>query len=134
MFFPLLTQEEKENCLSLLICAANCDGEFHMKERDLISGYSLLMGIEPKFTTNQSTNETIQYFSQKSDITKRAVFLETLGLIESDEVYQQEEGEFVNSMAESFGFDSEYIKNARDWIKEMLPLYIRGFNLVGVQT
>lgn len=132
MFFPLLNQEEKEHCLSLLIFAANCDNHYHSKEKNLIAGYSLLMGIAPSTPTNPNGEEIIQFFSQKLDIVKRAVFLETLGLIESDSIVHPEEDKLIKKIADSFGFSTAYIDEARVWIKEMLPLYYRGFELLGL--
>ena len=132
MFFPLLNQEEKEHCLSLLIFAANSDSHYHFKEKSLVTGYSLLMGIDPNTPNNANGEEIIQFFSEKPDIIKRAVFLETLGLVESDSIFHPEEDKFIKKMADSFGFSTSYIDDARVWIKEMLPLYYRGFELLGL--
>ena len=132
MFFPLLNQEEKEHCLSLLIYAAGCDGHYHFKEKNLVTGYSLLMGINPSTPTNPNGDEIIQYFSQKTDLIKRAVFLETVGLVESDNIYHPEEDKLIIKLANSFGFSTSYIDEARAWVKEMLPLYYRGFELSGL--
>ncbi|MBK8327487.1 MAG: hypothetical protein IPL02_11020 [Moraxellaceae bacterium] len=98
----------------------------------MVTGYSLLMGIDPNTPNNANGEEIIQFFSEKPDIIKRAVFLETLGLVESDSIFHPEEDKLIKKMADSFGFSTSYIDDARVWIKEMLPLYYRGFELLGL--
>lgn len=133
MFFPLLNQEEKESCLSLLVHAARCDDHFHEKEKNLIDGYSLLMGIAKETNRNLSIDDVIEYFANKSDVIRRAVFLETFGLILSDSIYHANEEKLIVKIANSFGLDSDYIFETKLWILEMLPLYYKGFELVGIK-
>ncbi len=67
MFFPLLNQEEKEHCLSLLIFAANSDSHYHFKEKSLVTGYSLLMGMTQTHQTMLMVKRSFN-FSPRSQI------------------------------------------------------------------
>lgn len=133
MFFPLLNAEEKVRCLSLIKYAAMCDEDFHKKEEALIRGYSFLMGLSDT-SADISIDDVVEYFSQRSEVVKRAVFLETLGLVEADGLYHRAEEFLIHRLAKAFDFDMGYIESARAWIKDMLPHYYKGFELVGVKV
>lgn len=133
MFFPLLNTEEKVKCLSLIKYAAMCDEDFHIKEEALIRGYSFLMGLSDA-SANVPIDDVVEYLSQRSEVVKRAAFLETLGLVEADGLYHRAEEFLVHRLAKAFGFDMDYVESARVWIKDVLPHYYKGFELVGVKV
>lgn len=119
-------------CLSLLAIAANCDGEFHENERALINGYCALMEIPTDTLRHIDLDEALDFFSHRSEITKRSVFLEVLGLIASDNKYHRAENEIIQKMAIKFKIESHYIEEAKGWINSFLPLYYKGFEMIGV--
>jgi hypothetical protein len=132
MFFPLMNQEEKEKCLSLLVHAAKCDNELHENEQKLIDGYSLLMGVNAG-GIEENFDGIMDFFSTRSEKIQRAVFLETLGLVLSDSAYHHAEEKLIAKIATCFSLDSDYINSSKTWIEEFLPLYLKGFELVGVK-
>lgn len=134
LFFPLLTYQEKESLLSLLMIAARCDDEIHESEQALIGGYCALMGLPTDFVPTLDEDEILNSFSEKSEITRRVVFLETLGLVLSDNKYHKNEELLINKIGTRFGLDASYIAEATSWMREMLPLYFEGFSLAGLST
>lgn len=134
MFFPLLSFDEKKKCLSLLVHIAKCDNEFHPMEEKLIAGYSLLMGIEPIVDAAESIDGLIDYFSEKQDMTKRAVFLESLGLAVADNILHAAEKSVLEKMLSKFCLEDSFMAEAKNWVSQMLPLYYKGFEMVGVKA
>lgn len=134
MFFSLLSIEEKNQCLALFYKIARCDEIFHEKERLLISGYAFQMGIENIEVISCDLEKIISYFATRSEIVKKSLFAETIGLILSDDIIHKEEAKILDTMQIAFDFSDEYKDEVKSWVIDMLPLYIKGFNLIGIKN
>jgi uncharacterized membrane protein YebE (DUF533 family) len=128
-----MSYEEKKNCLSLLSCIAKADGHVHEKEREIIAGYSFMMGLDAKNIEEKKLDLLVDYFSKKSETIKKAVFLESLGLVLSDKVFHPAEKSIIQEMQHAFGFTPEFQTQCTTWIQKILPVYSEGFDLVGIK-
>lgn len=132
MFFSLLSPVEKRACLSLFYQIAQCDEEFHQTERLLMAGYSLEMGIENREPEIESIDNILEAFSNSAEYAKKAVFLESVGLIVADNRNHIAELDILNKIQAAFGLSDEFRGEAFLWVDNMLPHYIRGFEIVGM--
>jgi len=133
MFLSLLQDTEKEDFLNLIINVAEVDGKFTDAEKNQINAYALEMGlhIQDKTAYNKSTDDLLENFTKSSIEVKKAVFVEIIALMLVDGM-QDEESEMLKNMQAKFGFDTTYTNDVIAWYKQMLPLYRKGFELVGI--
>jgi hypothetical protein len=133
MFFELMSREEKKNCLALLSGLAKVDGHVHERENELIAGYSFMMGLNVEEIVEQPVQKLIEYFSSKSEIIRKAVYLESFGLVLSDSFFHPLEQSVMKDMRNAFGFAPEFSNQCAAWIQKLLPTYYEGFSLVGIK-
>lgn len=133
MFLSLLQDTEKEDFLNLIINVAEVDGEFTDAEKNQINAYVLEMGLklQNKESYSKTTEALLENFTKSSTEVKKAVFVEIIALMLVDGM-QDEESEMLKNMQEQFGFDTAYTNDVIAWYKQMLPLYKKGFELVGI--
>ena len=73
----------------------------------------------------------LEELSQSSNEVRKAIFIEVIALILVDG-RQDEEKALLIQMQNKFGFDENFKNDAINWYSEMLPLYKKGFELVGI--
>lgn len=134
MFFSLLSVDEKKACLSLFYQIATCDQEFHKTERLLVSGYALEMGIENAEPKIEPLEDVLKLFSKSTEYAKKAVFIESIGLVLADNRTHEAEMDILHRIQYAFGLSDEFKEAAFTWVKNMLPLYVQGFQLVGLDV
>lgn len=135
MFLNILNNEEKEDFLNLLINIANVDGDFNDLEKEQINVYVLEMGLslKEKDQYKKKTKELIEFFSKSTIIVKKAIFVEIIALMIADGM-QEEETVLLNEIQKAFDFDDKFKNEAIQWYNEILPLYRKGFQLVGATS
>jgi len=134
MFLSALNDNEKELFLNLIINTAEADGEFTDLEKSQIQAYCNEMAVELKDRSSYSlkSSEVIQKLSNSSDLVKKAIFAEVIALMLVDGM-ADEEKELLEEIKTSFGFDDSYKNEVIDWYKQILPLYKKGFELIGLK-
>ena len=134
MFLSLLDEKQKDGFLNLVVNAAEVDGVVSDLENSQIQAYCNEMSVELKDRKEYSlsTDEIIKEFSNSNEIVKKAVFAEIAALLLVDGIAKEEE-ELLEKMRNSFNLSEEYKNEIMTWYKEMLPLYKKGFELVGIK-
>ena len=133
MFLSILDNNEKEKFLNLVLNVGEVDGDFSDKEKSQILAYTLEMGIslKEKKEYNKSSKELIEFFSKSSKEVKKAILIEVIALMLVDGMKTEEEA-LLNDMIQVFDIDKQFKIDAIEWYKQMLPLYKKGFELVGI--
>jgi tellurite resistance protein len=133
MFLSILNNEEKEDFLNLIINVAEIDGDFSEKEKNQIGAYVLEMGLslKEKNEYNKSNESLLNTLSQSSNEVKKAIFVEVIALMLVDGM-KDEEKVILEKMQNKFEFDESFKEKAINWYSEILPLYKKGFELVGI--
>lgn len=134
MFLGILNNKEKENFLNLLVNVAKVDGDFSDNEKSRINAYVLEMGLALKsFEDYKKTSENIiQELKSSSKEVQRAVFVETLALILIDGV-RESETNVLDKLKYAFNLDDDFVNSAIDWFKQINPIYMKGFELIGTK-
>ena len=133
MFLSILNNQEKENFLNLIINVAEIDGDFTDNEKNQINAYILEMGLslKKKEEYNKSNEALLEEFSSSETVVKKAVFAEVIALALVDGMTKEEEL-LLTQMQTKFEFNEEFKMDTINWYKEMIPLYKKGFELVGI--
>ena len=131
MFLSILSNEEKEDFLNLVINVAEVDGDFTQAEQNQINAYVLEMGLtlKAKNTYNKSTNDLLQNLAKSTLQVKRAVFLEIVAVMLVDGM-KDEEKEILEQMQKDFDIKEIFTEQAINWYNTIAPLYQKGFDLV----
>lgn len=132
MFLSILNREERECFLNLAINIAHIDGNFSDTEKVQINAYALEMGLtlKDKMDYSKTNDELIAELSKSDTTAKKAIFAEIIALALVDGMHSAEE-ELLNVMQNKFGLDDEFKEDLTSWYGQILPLYRRGFELVG---
>ena len=133
MFLSILNNEEKEDFLNLIINVAEVDGDFSEKEKNQIGAYVLEMGLNLKVKAeyNKSNELLLDTLSKSTNEVKKAIFVEVVALMLVDGMKEEEQA-LLSQMQNKFEFDDSFKEEAINWYSEMLPLYKKGFELVGI--
>lgn len=134
MFLNILNNKERDEFLNLLVNVAKVDGDFSDNEKSRINAYVLEMGLSLKKFDDykKSSKEIVQDFKSSSKEVQKAVFIETLALVLIDGVKKSEIG-VLEQLKDAFGLDSEFTNKAINWFKEINPIYMKGFELIGMK-
>ena len=116
MFLNTLNAEEKTMFLDMAIRSSQVNGLVEESERNMIEQYCKEMDIDAHERKDiHSTDEIIEFFFNSSDISKRIVVLELLGLGYIDGNYDESENSIVKDFALGIGLSEEtYDKLNRD--------------------
>jgi hypothetical protein len=133
MFLSILNNQEKEDFLNLIINVAEIDGDFTQTEKNQIGAYVLEMGLnlKEKEEYNKTSEALLNKLSQSSNEVKKAIFVEVIALMLVDGM-KDEEKVLLTQMQNKFNFDDKFKSDAINWYSEILPLYKKGFELVGI--
>lgn len=123
MFLNELNEEIKELFLQVCVYAAESNGIFAEEQKGMIGAYCREMNIRETIPTiNISLSELLSKVSEKSDKRERnIIFLEILGLIKSDGIYDEEEQEFMELLRKELFIE----KDVADKIEELLGSYLK---------
>jgi len=134
MFLSILNSEEKELFLNLVINVAEVDGVVSNLEKTQIQAYCNEMGIKLKDRKEYSlsTDEILEKLSKSDEIVKKAIFAETAALMLVDGMVKEEE-KLLDTIKDVFEFNDKYKDEIINWYKKLLPLYKKGFELIGIK-
>ncbi len=133
MFLSILNGEEREYFLNLAINIAHIDGNFSVSEKVQINAYASEMGIilKDKMNYSKTNDELIAELSKSNTTAKKVIFAEIIALALVDGMHSAEE-ELLNVLQDKFGLDDEFKEDLTSWYGQILPLYRRGYELVGI--
>ena len=134
MFLSVLNDNEKDLFLNLVINAAEADNEFSDLEKSQIQAYCNEMATQLKSREAYSlkSDKVIKKLSESKEFVKKAIFAEVIALMLVDGLAKEEE-ELLEDIRKAFGFSKEYQDEIIAWYKQILPLYKKGFELVGIK-
>lgn len=104
MYLSLLSKEEKFNFIDLLIKVVSIDGGTNEIELQVINRLKYEMGedVTKYKKSNMSTEKLIEYFTEKSKITKNLVYMNLVSASIFDDFYSIEEHLLLEQIQETF--------------------------------
>lgn len=121
MFLNQLNQENKESFLKICVLASLSNDVFAQEEREMISAYCREMNIPDNIPDcNESLEEVLNNLVDKaSDIDKKIILLEIIGLLKSDGLYDEKEMIFIGSLVKGLNIKEEVLSK----IISLLEIY-----------
>ena len=124
MFLNQLNESEKEAFLSLGVHASNADGDFAEEEKAMLQEYCKEMDIDSFDVNNvKSMDEIISLFASSEVTIKRIVLLEILGLLLSDNLFDELEESFINDFTKKIGLEISDVEKEKKLLKKYLEVY-----------
>lgn len=93
MFLNILSREEKLNFIDLVVKVVKVDGEITAHEKELIRlmKFELAEDLAKYHKGNMTLEKLVDYFSQKSSMTKNIVYTNLFAITLQDEFYSVED-------------------------------------------
>jgi hypothetical protein len=89
------------------------------------------LNLKEKEDYNKSNKVLLENLLKSSTEVKKAIFVEVIALMLVDGM-KDEEKALLSEMQNKFNFDDKFKNDAINWYSEILPLYKKGFALVGI--
>lgn len=131
MLLMKLNNKEKFAFLQLAYYIAYIDGEFELKEENIIEEYCAEMGIEKTYFNVEDFNlqETLEDIHTQSS--KKIVILELMILIHSDDRFHELEEKVLDEIITAFNISQEQLSLYSQWGKMVSALYVQGKLFIG---
>lgn len=126
MFLNRLNEKQKQLFQKLAIKSAESNGIVGFEEKNMLKCFALEMNIEPFYSTDISMEKLLLEIMDNSDDRVLRIFLfETLAIIISDTVFDDEEKKFVDMLILKFGIEKEKADEMLETLYEYLKLFNR---------
>lgn len=122
MFLNYLKEGNKSAFLRLCVHAALSNGVFEQEEEKTIGAYCREMNIPQNVPdTNESLENVLNYIEENADdVEKKIIVLEILGLVKSDNVYDDMEKDFMKKLIEGIKVQDDVLRK----MNNLLDIYI----------
>lgn len=124
MFLNSLNNSQKSLFIELAIKAAESNGIVPIEEKNMLKAFAIEMGITPVYHTESETediiNEIIEISSEKE---LKVILFEILGIIVSDNVFDEKEKAFVKHVVEKCNMDTALIDEMVELINKYASIY-----------
>lgn len=127
MYLSMLDNEKKHLFLELEIYMSKIDGDFSREEKEIINVHCMEMHIDNNdFECEYSIDELLANLKDALTLQeKRIFFLELVGIILADGVYDGTERDMSNKLSEIFEIDEKGVNEAFQIIQDMKDVYER---------
>ncbi|MDD6488437.1 MAG: hypothetical protein PUG48_01290 [Clostridia bacterium] len=121
MFLSYLKEENKERFLKLCVHAALSNGVFAKEEKEILETYCQEMNLPVQVPDIEEPLEVLlkDISENTSETEKKIIVLETLGLIKSDGVYDEQERMFMKKFVNAIDINEELFSK----INSLLDIY-----------
>lgn len=110
MFLNGLNDRQKSLFVELAIKAAESNGIVLLEEKNMLKAFAMEMGIRPVYKTERKTEEIIEEIIKiSSERDLKIIVFEILGIIISDNDFDEKEKAFVNHLVERCNLDTGLI-------------------------
>ncbi|MDD6991511.1 MAG: hypothetical protein PUI48_06765 [Oscillospiraceae bacterium] len=127
MYLNRLNEEQKNLFIDLCIHASLANNNFADEEKNMIDLYCEEMNLkEHRYTANNSMDDAVsKLVAISTNEELRIVLLEISALIISDNVYDNDEQNFMNSLVERIGFSEDKVSEMMGCLNELTAVYNR---------
>ena len=108
MFLNSLSKKQKNLFMDLAIKAAEANGGVELAEKNMLKAYGMEMEITPFYSSDCEIEMVLQEMKDVSTESElKIVLFEILGILISDEDFDDSEKEFLNKVRTSFDISQE---------------------------
>lgn len=124
MFLNSLSKTHKKLFMELAIKAAEANGVVELAEKNLLKAYSMEMSIEPFYSTNSDVEKILQDMKDTATESEKRIFLfEIMGILTSDEEFDEAEKNFLDKVRNSFEVSESKCNEMMSLLYEYSSLY-----------
>lgn len=132
MFLSQLKEENKELFLKLCVHAAMANDEFADEERNTIQLYCTEMELPMHIPEiNADLDELLAVINKFANETeKKIIVVEILGLLKSDDKFDEKEHVFFDKVKESLSLSDEFCDKTESLLDKYTSIYKEPVNLI----
>ena len=120
-----LSKDECKSFLQLAYLAIFSNGKVDENEEKVFVGYSKKLGIDfvPDEYKSVELDDVISEISKYESKSQRIILAETIGVLYSDEIYDDSEKSFVKQVGEKLGFSEIVVLSIEEAVYNYISAY-----------
>jgi hypothetical protein len=130
MFLNLLNERESKNFIELSYIAMQVNGIIKESEEAVYNSYKMETGLIDYELQNKSMDELVTAFKSSTKKVKRAVIIEIAGILDADEVVDENETKWIVKLGEDLGFRDTEIRKMLRWVQDFNDLLAEGYSYI----
>lgn len=130
MFLNMLNKKEGKNFLELAKIAMEIDGVVQESEKAIFNTYRMELELEDYAIQRKEYKELVTTFQASTKKVKRAIIIELAGVLDADEVIDEDEENWINALGVDLGFRTAEIKKMVRWTQDFNDLLAEGYEYI----
>ena len=130
MFLNMLNKKEQKNFMELATIAMVLDGKIEESEKQIIEVYRREMDLHDYVIQNKDQKELITAFQASTKKIKRVVIIELAGVLDADEIIDENEENWIMKIGEEWGFRASEIRRMVRWTQDFNDLIGEGYDII----
>ena len=130
MFLNMLNEKEQKNFMELAAIAMSVDGKIEESEKEVIDVYRREMNLHDYEIKNKEQKELITAFQASTKKIKRAVIIELAGVLDPDEIIDENEENWIMKIGQEWGFRASEIRRMVRWTQDFNDLLAEGYDII----
>lgn len=130
MFLNLLNEKEGKNFLELASIAMKVDGIVKESEKAVFDVYRMELKLQDYKIVNKEMKALTTAFQASTKRVKRAIIIELAGVLDSDEVIDENEEAWIYKLGTDLGFRDSEIKKMVRWTEDFNDLLAEGYEYI----
>ena len=130
MFLNMLNEKEQKNFMELAAIAMSVDGKIEESEKEVIDVYRREMNLHDYEIKNKEQKELITAFHASTKKIKRAVIIELAGVLDADEIIDENEENWIMKIGQELGFRASEIRRMVRWTQDFNDLLAEGYDII----
>ena len=130
MFLNMLNEREGKNFLELATIAMSVNGVIKESEKAVFNTYRMELHLPNYTITNKELKELVTAFQASTKRVRRAVIIELAGVLDADEVIDENEESWIYKLGADWGFRDSEIKKMVRWTQDFNDLLAEGYEYI----
>lgn len=130
MFLNMLNKKEGKNFLELAEIAMEVDGVVQESEKAIFNTYRMELELQDYAIQRKEYKELVTAFQASTKKVKRAIIIELAGVLDADEIIDEEEEKWINTLGVDLGFRTAEIKKMVRWTQDFNDLLAEGYEYI----
>ena len=126
----MLNEKEQKNFMELASIAMSVDGKIEESEKEVIDVYRREMNLHDYEIKNKEQKELITAFQASTKKIKRAVIIELAGVLDADEIIDENEENWIMKIGQEWGFRASEIRRMVRWTQDFNDLLAEGYDII----
>lgn len=130
MFLNMLNEKEGKNFLELATLAMKVDGVIKEDERAVFDTYRMELHLQDYKVVNKELKELVTAFQASTKKIRRAIIIELAGVLDADEIIDENEEAWIHKLGIDLGFRDSEIKKMVRWTQDFNDLLAEGYEYI----